>query len=361
MRCCRTLYIAGVPYILRRRIHLTRYCIHSFHKFMLSNTPTSYLALRELSLDFNSLNTVRPKTVGRLLDILTAAVQLRALTLKNGILTLDPRIPDIIASLPQLHQLIFQNEVLTESDNLLRHLRSPLEEVTAVLSDNSDPISTLSAFCHSLLRAQITTNILSSTEHIYPNLRDLHLRIRHYPCLRTLTHAFPNVRRLHLDCYYFELGPHVETLRRNNLASQRNARWDHLEFLQIRNYRALYFLGLQSQVDHLEISGDIYDGDEERSMLCASLSHLHPRRMELQLCTEDLHFASLSEILGVGMERLEHLKFSWCIYLAGRPPEMMLVSAAGCDRNLSDMNYSLHRMCYSRQYDPLISLCSTSS
>ncbi|KAF7795833.1 hypothetical protein EIP86_007000 [Pleurotus ostreatoroseus] len=254
MLTCRSLYNAGIQPLVRLPLMLTEYNIRSFHDFMLSHSPASFLAFR--SLDFMWVEEL--DDVPLVVELLQRAPKLRRLDLPGEVFYGNDTAVEVVASLTKLEELELIGAENEHSDVILNRLQCPLAKIRITFRDDRDPIRQLANFSSTLERADVAGVTFFDTAPCYSKLVDLQFTRCERPSLSLLATAFPNLQTLKIDTQeslQHGLGniEELEELRRRAIAFQEGHKcWEHLKSVTA-DIVALYAIGLKNSLRSLEV------------------------------------------------------------------------------------------------------------
>ena len=330
-RTCRTLYAAGVRMMLQpsHGLSVKEGEVVPFCKFVLFNQPSSFTALRQLSLQICRFygNVKDPADIELVVEMLKGTRELRTLSLEQGVLSLDPRLSGIIASYTNLTSLDLIHEGDVPAKATLENLQSQLVEVNATFTDHAfDPIPMLANSCDTLRDAAFNAVDFRNTEICYPHVTTLYANSCNRPRLAAMIAAFPNVRELHIDTTACDDNPATQLLRQENVAAQTRQAWKPLDIVYA-DLAALYLMGLQCRVNHLYLEPYMYfdDTDETLRWLHAALAPIRPRRLFLHVWTYAFDIGRLPLALSVGTQDMDRLDLVIDITIDQVHPDIVMV------------------------------------
>lgn len=208
MMCtCRTLYQAGIPYLLTGKIHLlSRWKFLSFCCFMLCDATNGRLRYLR-SLKVGNLGRNIYGVAGTVAAALFQnAKYLESLELSNvDFFTYDKRIPQAISSYTSLRNMTLG----TVSDNtsmMFLEMRSPLKKLTVDFGriydwgySPVDPLPRFKSFKDSLEEMRVSCVLFSNTPAtIYSNVTDLYVEECWFVDITSVSLPFPSLRNLGL-------------------------------------------------------------------------------------------------------------------------------------------------------------------
>ena len=330
MRTCRTLYAAGVSYIMDLPICLDKsQAIKSFYYFLLRDPARRFQYPRHLIIYNADPTTIEPREM--IAYILENALQIEKLVLRDAdVVKSHKRIPPAICSLPNLLDFTLDSgskEGLEEGLRMLQKIKSPLRKVKFEFMYNtlysaSDPIQFLASVKDTLEELELTYVKFTSLAPQYPQFKRLTVTNDRPVVLEPLLRCFPNLRELYVTAYaqnpwfsYFSDGVNFGAERIKNQASQASNSWSSLDYLG-GNPACLYALAVQCPVHYMYATVSI-NLDNEIEMLAAVISDSQPSSLSIDLhcgySTFDLKLLPLQAISTHALTRLTALKlrFQW--------------------------------------------------
>ncbi|KAF7791018.1 hypothetical protein EIP86_001977 [Pleurotus ostreatoroseus] len=259
---CRDLYTAGVPHLLRFPCTIQEDNLRDFYTFLKSKAPSSFLGLRDLTCNLETLTDnsarLRPIQVEMLSEILKEARSLTALAFDAPLLLQDETIPFSIGSMASLRILEIGGAYNDQVGSVFSRLQSPLEEVGPVIvPDKADPLSVLSKWQQSLKEVRVLNALCLSSQHRFTNVTVLNLDPCSVPLLCVLVPAFPKLGHLTISSAdsFFHNGEDFMRLHAANVQYQR----DHpTQVWSLKSFSTdittLHILGLQCTIPCVTIS-----------------------------------------------------------------------------------------------------------
>ncbi|KAF7791022.1 hypothetical protein EIP86_001981 [Pleurotus ostreatoroseus] len=301
-----TTYFVCLPILLARPYGSDFYSktLRSFHDFLSSSAPTSFLSLRDLKF---SGRTERAD-FDIMADILKHATNLRSLTVgTRGVLRLREDVVEAISSLSGLKSLLIRHEDPNATYFTLRRLEAPLTHLHLEVDDyNTPPLPSLSNFQDTLEDLFLQRVTLTDVPFSFCKLTRLHLNFCPEPLLSVLVNAFPNLEVLVLKSVYKSVPDGLrdrEELRADNIEFQVHKQWHSLKSLTVDEL-GIRAMSLQTEVDSVVLPCMISFSDKlDHDWLYTLMRFLRPRH--LQLTCDDT--TRLQRALSVGMERLDRL------------------------------------------------------
>jgi hypothetical protein len=320
MVTCRTLYLAGIPYVLGGPILLrTRMNLISFCRFMLRDPTDRFRYLRELEL--NTSGRFKNPHAGELIaGVLEHATHLETLRLLHcDYLQLSERIPRAISAMSSLQDLTLIS-LTDEAYDLLPKLRSPLKRIECSFyhsdgNDPVDPVVLLAPFKGSLQEIKVTWVQFASQAVQYPLVTALYIDDCQFTELKHILRCFPNLQNLSLWMAHEDDDldeEEIEDHRELNLSARAARFWNKLDSLS-GSLLSLYMLGVRTKVDHLSLESSWVEKEEER-MFSALLSDLRPSSIALRARDLGFDLPLLGGILAPVADRLTvlllHIEFA---------------------------------------------------
>ncbi|KAF7791020.1 hypothetical protein EIP86_001979 [Pleurotus ostreatoroseus] len=257
------LYAAGIAPLLHFPYTIDEDNLEEFHAFLVSKQPTSFLALRALTFDFDTLRTNGDKLSTVLIEILSNlfkhAKKLETLHIDIAVLCQDDFVPLSISSLTTLKCLKLYGTYDDKVGYMLSRLQSPLEVIGDIVSNcKGDPLPFLANFQETLREATLLDSCCCDNEYFFSNLTFLNITPRSLPYLPLLLPTFPYLEDLTIGSVrsLFKNKEFFEQLREVNMEFQAECSEDMwcLNSLSA-DMRALYGLGLQDEVPCLTVTG----------------------------------------------------------------------------------------------------------
>lgn len=263
MMCtCRTLYQAGIPYLLAGKIHLlSRRKFLSFCCFMLCDpTYGRFRYLRNLKVG-NLGRNIYGVAGAAAAALFQNAKYLESLELSNvDFFTYDKRIPQAISSYTSLRNMTLG----TVSDNtsmMFLEMCSPLKKITVDFGrihdwgySPVDPLPLFKSFKDSLEEMRVSCVLFSNTPAtIYSNVTDLYVEECWFVDITSVSLPFPNLRNLGLwmNDENWRLDD-IDRYREDNMQSRERQQWKFLHSLR-GSVRTLYMFALCGKVGHLDL------------------------------------------------------------------------------------------------------------
>ncbi|KAF7796928.1 hypothetical protein EIP86_008113 [Pleurotus ostreatoroseus] len=200
MITCSGLYNVGIPTLLDIHYKIIRRNLSLFYRFLVSRAPTSFLALRSLSLYFKGDIFVTKKLIW-LTEILTRAENLQYLEVCVDQLRQNAALYKTLAQLRSLRTLDHFHAYGADPEHcaLMAQLESPLTTLMfGNAGDDIDAVNALANFHHKLQElviSQLTLYHLPPSP-VYFNVVHLSLIIISDTRLSILIPALPNLRSL---------------------------------------------------------------------------------------------------------------------------------------------------------------------
>lgn len=305
MLTCHALYYAGIQPLVRLPITLDSDddTIAPFHDFMLSHSPASFLAFRELHIVSDDLGSGDTKYV---IELLKRGTRLRRIKLPYFILYNNEG-SEAVGCLKKLEELDIGDGYYDGIDRVLTRLHSPLAKINIQLDCVDyvvgeipilDPVLLLANFQNTLERATITSFPFSTVNFCYPKLLDLELHLYEEPSLSVLVTAFPNLQTLLIDSYGGMEDQDLTDLRNQNMAFQDGHKcWESLTSVTA-DPGTLYGMGLRNTLKSVTITHIRELTSVRLSFLRVAISTTKTEALSLHLRHPP---CSLSEVLsGVG-------------------------------------------------------------
>lgn len=332
MRTCRTLYTAGISYVMltKPEIELSSHrTLESLYTFLLRDPENRFRYLRRLILNVpwrnrNGQTTIPAKDM--LPYIFENASHLEKLRLSDSdILELDKRIPRSISGLKSLEHfsaIIASKTVL----KILRRIKSPLARLQLSFDCTdfdqlNDPIEICASAKDTLEELRCSWAYFQKKEPVYPRLKKLYVEHNHLVALEPLLRCYPNLQHLHVFTHreVYDLGDqddwdalHME--RSENQVTQKGGSWSSLASLG-GTIVYLFILGLQLKVGRLLVETSP-NTDEEAQMLLSVVSDTRPSSIEFEfdLAESSFDFLETHTLLAPARGELNslylHLKHS---------------------------------------------------
>ncbi|KAJ3532540.1 hypothetical protein NM688_g7405 [Phlebia brevispora] len=312
MRTSSSLYTAGIPLLLSFPCLILPQRLRSFHEFLVSRAPASFLNLRDVFFVLYR-HDITSTDIELFKDILRKASALEKLRLFGDVLGEDGEARDIVVSLNTLKTLRIYHDSDDEKDLILSRLQAPLEDVRVDFSQKRDVFSLLADFRNTLETINITGARFSGTDLCYRNVTSLEISYYDELRLSVLVPALPNLQKL--DVAFSEMtmeDPEMEALREDNLQFQQarvSPMWN-LTFLSA-DANSLYALALQIKVPRVRVVELMplgMEGDGDPAWWNSTMAVLRPTQLILMGdfpivdCDQDL-----SERFCEGMEELRQL------------------------------------------------------
>ncbi|KAJ3559225.1 hypothetical protein NM688_g459 [Phlebia brevispora] len=320
MMTCSDLYSVGVPILLGFPHVIDHTNLHSFHKFLVSKTPSSFFALRDIRFHFHRVfrtaEKMQPADLEAIAGILRNASRLKAIGLHSEILQTDD-IPRAIASLTTLQNFSIYGDYSQRTEHMLSQLRSPLRRLELDDFNDRDILPFLQNFRHTLEHADLAYIAFSLNPDMNLHCANLtHLELSICPLLlSTIGTAFPNLRTLVLPYSPPWLDDdETDRLHSENIQFQQRRSaplWKLSHFSA--DLQGIYTLGLQFQVPYLTIRDWMFLDEEELVLLQDSISLLRPVHLFIRLSEpSDRHYIErrLSELLRNGMDTLRFMNIT---------------------------------------------------
>ncbi|KAJ3532886.1 hypothetical protein NM688_g7358 [Phlebia brevispora] len=307
MFTCSVLYAAGVPLLLRRFPR----CIHAkslwpFNKFLLSNAPASFSALRILCFSYQHDKHREDPIVGSqdraiVANILQQATRLECLALHKKYLGQsghsDDAVARAIASLTALRRLALGGSCDNQTRSILTQLQSPIWLLAVEFLESTDVLPLLANFCHTLRHAEISSAKFLSSSAPYPHLGYLELSRCSQLRLSVLGPAFPALKLFVVSTVDTRVGEvSTDAMREENLQFQQGRStpvWK-LSGL-IADLESLYILCLQFQVPGLTVTRSDPETYNDLTWLHDSMAYLQPQVFQIRGLSESCYPTDLSD------------------------------------------------------------------
>lgn len=295
MSTCHALYNAGIQPLVRLPIVIREDAIRSFHDFMFSHSPATFLAFRALRLACYELSI---EDTEPFLELLRRGTNLRQLELPFTVFSDNKGIGEAVVCLRELEELCIGCGFHNGIDRILTQLHSPLVKINIQFDNNDDtdpildPALLLANFQNTLEQATIIAVPLLTSAFRYPKLMDLEIHLSGEPSLSVLATTFPNLQTLFISIA--ELGvERLRDLRDENVAFQNGRRcWESLTSVHA-DADVIYAMGLKNTFKSVTITSFKYPS-VPLEILRTAISTTRTEALSLHLL--DAPF-SLSEML----------------------------------------------------------------
>ncbi|KAF7799456.1 hypothetical protein EIP86_010691 [Pleurotus ostreatoroseus] len=288
MSTCHALYNAGILPLILLPIIFEEPDIRSFHDFMLSHSPASFIAFRQFYLDLN--DDLPDADIPLIIELLERGTNLQSLNVPYDIFELGAHdgAAEAITKLTRLEEFTVTGPMPRSCEKMLSHLQSPLVSIDGYFDwpndGHADPVLLLSNFQHSLEDVGFYHVVFSSTAFHYPKVTCLSLSQCDTLPLPVLTTVFPNLKELTISYSLAQVTTEqIEELRSQNLAFHESEdRWASLTSVTA-DIVSLYVMGLQNSLSSLDITSLSSYSPVHDSYLRTLISTTKTRSLSLDL------------------------------------------------------------------------------
>lgn len=323
MCTCRTLYQAGIPHALQGSISIASFKqLTSLYQFLCRDPHRSrYFGDLDVDNYFIKQGERWDESAAAILALLaehgkylhTISVRYRAP------LFADFRLPVTLSSLRGLHSL----RIRGYSEHIrafILEARLPLTTLSLSFDDRlGDTMLAVdpSRICRSLEASLEVLHIdfveTKATECRYPRLHTLHITFFRRIDIQHLIRCFPGLSNLRFNVAQDNLlsDAEIERHRELNIEAQRHASWESLQSVEC-SLLNLYMLGVQTEVEHLDISKVQLNTAAHGSQLPAVVSDTRPCTLQLFLDSPAPELSRLGEFLEPAKDRLRTLVVTVC-------------------------------------------------
>lgn len=302
MRACRTLYLAGVPLLLRAGVVVrTRAKLVSFCRFALRDGPARFRHLRslEVAVPGRFRNAAKAELLVRMF---ASARYLERLEVYDcEVLLSDARLPAVLAQLAVLRKVTLHS-LNDAAHAFLDRLDAGLGSVDICFYGDTvegpgDPVPLLARFAPCLRELRVTYAEFGHGTVCYVNLTTLVVDDCQFAKVAPLVSCFPNLRDLslwmgHEDDELDE--EEIEEHRQLNGDAQAHARWNGLENLR-GSILSLYMLQLKCNVTHLDVQS-AYLTTDSAYQLAGILTDVSPLILTVRIDVARFDIRRLGEL-----------------------------------------------------------------